>query len=65
MSPSLPGGTPSGKPKLLQQVRKLLRVRHYSLQTEEAYTAWIRYRVGEAFYAETDAPENWAKSRCP
>src|SRR6202043_1272056 len=36
--------TPSGsdKPKLLDQVRQLLRVRRYSLRTEEAYVAWIR-----------------------
>ncbi len=31
-----------GKPKLLDQVRQLLRLRHYSLRTEEAYLAWIR-----------------------
>jgi integrase len=31
-----------GKPKLLDQVRQLLRLRHYSLRTEEAYVAWIR-----------------------
>jgi integron integrase len=37
--PATPGG---GKPKLLEQVRQLLRLRHYSLRTEEAYLAWIR-----------------------
>jgi Phage integrase, N-terminal SAM-like domain len=35
-------GSSSGKPKLLDQVRQLLRLRHYSLRTEEAYVAWIR-----------------------
>src|SRR5262249_20151756 len=29
-------------PKLLDQVRAALRVRHYSLRTEEAYVGWIR-----------------------
>lgn len=29
-------------PKLLDQVRNLMRVRHYSLRTEEVYTYWIR-----------------------
>ena len=29
-------------PKLLDQVRNLIRVRHYSIRTEEAYTYWIR-----------------------
>jgi integron integrase len=31
-----------GKPKLLDQVRQLLRLRHYSLRTEEAYLAWMK-----------------------
>jgi integron integrase len=36
--------SPSGdrKPKLLDQVRDELRVRHYSIRTEEAYVDWIK-----------------------
>lgn len=30
------------KPKLLDQVRSATRTRHYSIRTEEAYTAWIK-----------------------
>jgi integron integrase len=30
------------KPRLLDQVRSVIRVRHYSRRTEEAYTHWIR-----------------------
>ena len=30
------------KPKLLDQIRQLMRLRHYSLRTEEAYIGWIR-----------------------
>lgn len=30
------------KPKLLDQVRNAIRVRHYSLRTEQAYIYWIR-----------------------
>ena len=30
------------KPKLLNRVRQLMRLRHYSLRTEEAYVGWIR-----------------------
>jgi hypothetical protein len=37
----LPGASNGGKPKLLAQVRQLLRLRHYSLGTEEAYLAWM------------------------
>ena len=29
-------------PKLLDEVRDLIRVRHYSIRTEEAYTRWIK-----------------------
>jgi site-specific recombinase XerD len=30
------------KPKLLEQVRDALRVRHYSLRTEETYVRWMK-----------------------
>jgi integron integrase len=30
------------KPKLLDQVRNILRIRHYSLDTEKAYVSWIK-----------------------
>lgn len=33
---------PNPKLKLLDQVREICRVRHFSLRTEQAYTAWIR-----------------------
>ena len=33
---------PPRKQKLLDRVREVLRVHHYSRRTEEAYTAWIR-----------------------
>lgn len=39
------GGVTEGdgaSPKLLDQVRERVRVRHYSLRTEQAYVAWIR-----------------------
>ena len=28
--------------KLLDQVRDLIRVKHYSIRTEETYTSWIK-----------------------
>lgn len=37
--PSIP---PSGKPKLLDQVRHEIRVRHMALSTERLYVNWIR-----------------------
>ena len=32
----------SARPKLLDQVRAAIRLRHYSRRTEEAYVGWIR-----------------------
>ena len=32
----------SQAPRLLQQVRDQLRLRHYSLRTEQAYLGWVR-----------------------
>lgn len=33
---------PSNEPKLLDQVRRLIRTMHYSIRTEIAYVDWIR-----------------------
>jgi hypothetical protein len=30
------------KPKILDQVRDAIRVKHYSMRTEEAYVHWIK-----------------------
>jgi integron integrase len=32
----------AGKPKLLDQVRDVIRRKHYSIRTEQAYTDWIK-----------------------
>ncbi len=31
-----------GKPKLLDQLRAAIRVRHYSIRTEEVYVHWVK-----------------------
>ena len=41
MSSLLSGPGEASKPKLLDQIRQLMRLRHYSLRTEEAYVGWI------------------------
>jgi len=33
---------PNPKLKLMDQVREVLRVKHYALRTEQAYCQWIR-----------------------
>ena len=35
-------GAEKGKPKLLEQVRDVIRRKHYSIRTEQIYTDWIR-----------------------
>ena len=42
MSAILPGTSPARNPKLLDQVRDVLRRKHFSLRTEQAYVGWIR-----------------------
>jgi integron integrase len=43
-APSPDDGTPPGaaQPRLLDRVRREIRVRHYSIRTESAYVDWIR-----------------------
>ena len=41
-SPSLPHPAPQPNPKLLTALRAKLRMGHYSVRTEEAYTHWVR-----------------------
>ncbi len=36
------GAQPAQKPKLLDRLRDAIRVRHYSIRTEEAYVQWVR-----------------------
>lgn len=38
----LPDKGEGAKPRFLEQVRTVLRTRHYSLRTEEAYLGWMR-----------------------
>jgi integron integrase len=42
MKQRLRGPTVTNQPKLLDQVRIAIRLRHYSLQTEKTYVHWIR-----------------------
>jgi site-specific recombinase XerD len=38
----MPTPAPREEPKLLDQVRDLIRLKHYSIRTEQAYLGWIR-----------------------
>jgi integrase len=36
------GKSPSHRPRLLDQVRERIRLKHYSIRTEKTYLAWVR-----------------------
>jgi hypothetical protein len=40
MHGTVAGTAAENKPKLLDQVRNLIRVKHYSIRTEQAYVDW-------------------------
>ena len=42
MSAILPGTSRARNPKMLDQVRDVLRRQHFSLRTEQAYVGWLR-----------------------
>ena len=42
MTAILAAAAQQNKSKLLDQVRDVIRVKHYSIRTEQAYTDWIR-----------------------
>ena len=42
MPPSIPKSIPRDKPKLLDSVRDVIRRKHFSIRTEQAYVDWIR-----------------------
>ena len=48
------------KPRLLEQVRDAIRVRHYSIRTEQAYVQWVRRFIlfhGKRHPSELGKPE--------
>jgi integron integrase len=52
--------TPANPPKLLDQVRAKLRLKHYSLRTERAYVDWIKRYIlhhGKRHPKDMGAPE--------
>ena len=42
MPPSLSAAAPQNKLKLLDQVRDVIRRKHFSIRTEQSYVDWIR-----------------------
>src|SRR5262245_33071501 len=42
MLDTLPAKNETHKPKLLEEVRRIRRLKHYSVRTEKAYLDWIR-----------------------
>ena len=53
--------------KLLDQVREAIRVKHYSIRTEEAYVAWIKRCIlfhNKRHPQEMGASEKELESKC-
>jgi len=50
----------SQKPKLLDQVRDVIRCKHYSIRTEESYINWIKRYI---FFLIKNIPRIWEKLR--
>lgn len=46
----------SGKPKLLDQFREVLRSRHYSRRTEQTYAQWVKRFI---FFHNVCHPAEW------
>ena len=44
------------KLKLLDQVRQIIRIKHYSLRTEESYVNWIKRFI---FFMIRNIPKKW------
>src|SRR5204862_3518744 len=42
MAERITSPTASNKPRLLDQVREVIRRKHYSIRTEQAYVDWIK-----------------------
>lgn len=52
--------TDPSTPRLLDQVREVIRIRHYSIRTEQAYLQWIRRFIlfhGKHHPRDMGAPE--------
>src|SRR5471030_1845153 len=39
---ALPSGEPPAEPRLLDQLRSHIRMRHYSIRTERTYAQWVK-----------------------
>jgi len=60
MDETVPSAVPAGKPKLLDEVRRLIRTKHYSRRTEDCYFDWIRRFIlfkGKRHPRDMGAPE--------
>jgi integron integrase len=60
MPPTLSPAVSPDKPKLLEQVRDVIRRKHFSIRTEQAYTDWIRRFIlfhGKRHPREMSEPE--------
>jgi hypothetical protein len=53
--------TQTRKPRLMDQMRQVMRVKHYSYQTENSYLHWAR---GYILFHDKRHPSEWKLRRC-
>ncbi|MCJ8500303.1 site-specific integrase, partial [Desulfatitalea sp. M08but] len=56
-----PAAVSGGQPRLLDQVRNVIRCKHYSIRTEQSYIDWIK---GARRFRKCGAGEKTAKASC-
>ena len=62
MQGTVAGSPAENKPKLLDQVRNVIRIKHYSIRTEQAYIDWIKRFI---IYMANGILEKWPKRKSP
>lgn len=55
-----PDSQDRNSPRLLDQVRELIRIRHYSIRTEQAYVQWIKRFI---LFHDKRIRSSWAPMR--
>ena len=61
----MPDSTKSQQPKLLDQVRQVLRLHHYSIHTERSYVDWIVRSFPRGPVSSSSPPKPRSNRRVP
>ena len=59
-APILDSVVPNPKPKLLGQISEVMRLKHYSIRTEQTYSDWVQRYVQFHQMQSQEERGNWA-----